>query len=67
MQIKVTIRDQLILASVAIIKKQKVNIGKDVEKLEDCTLLVPIQNWHLPSASARIKSHAAAVPDLQHP
>ena len=35
MQIKVTIRDQLILASVAIIKKQKVNIGKDVEKLED--------------------------------
>ena len=35
MQIKITIRDQLILADAAIIKKQTVNIGKDVEELED--------------------------------
>ena len=35
MQIKITIRDQLILAGAAIIKKQTVNIGKDVEELED--------------------------------
>ena len=37
MQIKITIRYQLILAGVAIIKKKKktVNIGKDVEELED--------------------------------
>ena len=24
-------------------------------------------NWHLPSTSERIKSHVAAVADLQHP
>ena len=35
MQIKITIRDQLILADAAIIKKQTVNIDKDVEELED--------------------------------
>ena len=35
MQIKITVRDHLTLASVAIIKKQKVNVDKDVEKLED--------------------------------
>lgn len=28
---------------------------------------MPTKNWHSPSVSARIKSQAAATPDLQYP
>ena len=28
---------------------------------------MPTTNWHLPSASTRIESRAAAAADLQHP
>lgn len=32
-----------------------------------CIILMPAKNWHLPSASTRIKSQAAMTTDPQHP
>lgn len=40
MQMKTTMRSHLTLVPMAIIKEKIINAGKDVEKLDPCTLLV---------------------------